>query len=321
MTEQGFLPHFTVSDIEGPGLVLQAGEPFRPGTVLPVYSGKTLLSINAPGNSDTTTILFEHASDENFDIVVCPDAGGGNVVHYASTAKPPPAGCPRDYEYDWKNSNCVLVAREVTMPSTGIIIVALFLVVIRNIKKGEPIVWYYGDKFFEQEYLSSVKWLTVAQLTKRIKENPIIGLRCTAHIEKTKTKKIAVSSFGNAEEAFKAYETGEDDEVDETGGTCMKFTYTSTTVKFTTSRGERKTKTEETLICTQAVSCESVETKTKQHTTVQTFHNNTTVQTFKKHTITTKPNQKARTRAKKIRKPPNKRKLKTKYKRKQLKNR
>ena len=190
----GKLPRVFVIDLPDVGLVLCSRDALEPGTVILMYTGRQMLSMNAPSGGEIgfnlVLDLLKHKFERDLDIVISPKTGGANVAHLASTCSP--------YRADYKNTNCILVAKTLkrpvfddkgnVIPGEVTSIAGLYLVVVKSIKANGPIHWYYGPDYFDDPNLADVKWLTVKQLERKVRLHLIDHgeLTCLAHEKEEK---------------------------------------------------------------------------------------------------------------------------------------
>lgn len=225
MTERKLLPAIEPVLTEKLGIVLLALKKLFKGTVLNEYRGDndTITKIfeslereythiqgdeQLPG-ADKLLTLAENRMNKLLDVCVSPQFKGG-VVQYCPTAT-------------WKgddrfkcNAMCVkkLVKREVqtdVLDEDGIPIteereeLRWFMVLIKDVQKGEPIIWYYGDQYFENDSLKhSRQWLTVEEIFAYVKSlSPIHHLDGTKRTKFNKRERMSNNEKGYTSKTVK----------------------------------------------------------------------------------------------------------------------
>lgn len=138
------------------------------GAIICTYIGNPQLELEAKDQVDGAThdmllTAISHKCHDDMNIVINPvsEAGGG-LAHFALSCSPK--------RQDWKKVNCILIPKR--MPKNEHRegdSVEFFLIAIRNIKKGEAIIWFYGHSFFQSDLGEGREWTTVAQIQKLTK--------------------------------------------------------------------------------------------------------------------------------------------------------
>jgi hypothetical protein len=156
----------SVSPLDGFGNALILDEDSSKGTVIASYAGTLRMSAECPNypepGHDCVFQLFQHKHNDNMSISIDP-YGEGGIAHFALSASPKGD--------DFRYVNSILAPKEVTRvdEESGEVYrtTHLFLVLIKDVKAGTPIVWFYSHGYFEnmRESMKSATpvWKTVAQ--------------------------------------------------------------------------------------------------------------------------------------------------------------
>lgn len=159
--KKGCIPKVDIVSLTGVGHVLVADDDIPKGTVIGSYQGEVLPAMFAPvkgepGHDKLVTILHSKQSSAR-DIVISPYKRG-NIPQFASTCSPK--------NDDWRHINAILVLKDVSLggADAGRAVIP-FLIVVKNLKPGDVVCWYYGDSY---DYDERINWLTKLQLQEKV---------------------------------------------------------------------------------------------------------------------------------------------------------
>jgi len=169
--EAGLIGDLWIENLPGVGQVLYTNSIISRGCILTCYFGRYLYKsqidheiestkqIGGENGHDLALGVFSHKKDSSLDTMLFPFKYGG-IAQYASTCKPE--------DDDYLNVNCIAVP--VLIQCKDGLQVQIFLVAIKDIEPGQPIVWNYRSAYFDNPLLKVDKWLTVAELSTLLKE-------------------------------------------------------------------------------------------------------------------------------------------------------
>lgn len=161
------LPSVRLESIPGCGHALFAATLIKLGCAILSYLGKVVANDQTPkwpdpGYDMCLELIYHLFEPEKLSYSINPQFNGG-LAHFALSAAP----SANDYEF----CNAIMVCKLVTNPETKRKEAHFFLVAIRDIEAGEPIIWFYGsDYFIELEKAMGSKcpqWLKVKQIYER----------------------------------------------------------------------------------------------------------------------------------------------------------